>query len=125
MSLKVAQLIELMYMDGCRKLPLRKMAESINLSPTHLCYLFKSVTGDPPSKYFKSIRMQQAATLLSTTFLSVKEIRTKAGFRDESHFLRDFKKSFGMTPSQYRNRFAECVLCANDGENVRLRNNGQ
>jgi predicted transposase len=47
--------------------------------------------------------MQQAAILLTTTFLSVKEIVRRVGLTDESHFVRDFKRLYGMTPSEYRN----------------------
>jgi AraC-like DNA-binding protein len=57
----------------------------------------------PPAKFLKSLRMQQAATLLTTTFLSVKEIVRQVGLTDESHFVRDFKRIYGMTPSEYRN----------------------
>ena len=46
--------------------------------------------------------MKEAAVLLSTTFLSVKEIMARVGFSDESHFVRDFKKIYGMTPTEYR-----------------------
>jgi AraC-like DNA-binding protein len=47
--------------------------------------------------------MQHAATLLTTTFLSVKEIVRRVGCTDESHFVRDFKRFYGVTPSEYRN----------------------
>jgi AraC-like DNA-binding protein len=79
------------------------MAESVNLSPPYFCYLFKTITGVPPAKYLKSLRMQQAASLLTTTFLSVKEIVRRVGVTDESHFVRDFKRIYGVTPSEYRN----------------------
>lgn len=79
------------------------MAESVNLSPPYFCYLFKTITGVPPARYLKSLRMQQAATLLTTTFLSVKEIVRRVGCTDESHFVRDFKRIYGVTPSEYRN----------------------
>ena len=46
--------------------------------------------------------MQAAKELLETTFLSVKEIVALAGFNDESHFVRNFKKLYGVTPSEHR-----------------------
>jgi AraC-like DNA-binding protein len=104
MAERVQRLIELMQGDPSRNLTLNKMAESANLSAPYFCYLFKTITGVPPAKYLKSLRMQQAATLLTTTFLSVKEIVRRVGLSDESHFVRDFKRVYGMTPSEYRNR---------------------
>lgn len=46
--------------------------------------------------------MQDATTLLVTTFLSIKEIIAQVGFKDESHFVRDFKRIYGVTPTEYR-----------------------
>jgi transcriptional regulator GlxA family with amidase domain len=104
MDSRITRVIELMRGDLDRAFPLRRMAESVNLSPTRLCYLFKSETGTPPARFLRSLRMCNAATLLTSTFLSVKEIRARVGFTDESHFVRHFKKVYEMTPSQYRNR---------------------
>lgn len=64
----------------------------------------------PPAKYLRLLRMQEARELLETTFLSVKEIRTRVGFGDESHFMRDFKKACGMTPAQYRQEYLRTHL---------------
>ena len=104
MAERVKRVIELMQDDPSRNFTLGKMAESVNLSPPYFCYLFKSITGVPPAKYLKSLRLEQAAMLLRTTFLSVKEIVGRVGLSDESHFVRDFKRSYGLTPSEYRNR---------------------
>ncbi len=102
MAERVKRVIELMQVDPSRNFSLGKMAQSVNLSAPYFCYLFKSITGVPPAKYLKSLRMQQAAMLLSTTFLSVKEIVIRVGLTDDSHFVRDFKRIYGMTPSEYR-----------------------
>src|SRR6185295_9447946 len=104
MAERVKRVIELMEGDPSRAFSLGEMAESVNLSPPYFCYLFKSITGVPPARYLKSLRMQQAATLLTTTFLSVKEIVRRVGCTDESHFVRDFKRIYGRTPSEYRHK---------------------
>lgn len=103
MAERVKRVIEIMQRDPSRNFTLGKMAESANLSAPYFCCLFKSITGVPPAKYLKSLRMQQAATLLTTTFLSVKEVVSRVGLTDESHFVRDFKQLYGVTPSEYRN----------------------
>ena len=103
MAERVKRVIELRQGDPSRSFTLGKMAESANLSAPYFCYLFKTITGVPPAKYLKTLRMQQAATLLTTTFLSIKEIVRRVGLTDESHFVRDFKRLYGMTPSEYRN----------------------
>ena len=104
MAERVKRIIELMQGDPSQNFTLGKMAQSVNLSAPYFCYLFKSITGIPPAKYLKSLRMHQATVLLTSTFLSVKEIVRDVGLADESHFVRDFKRIYGMTPSEYRSR---------------------
>jgi transcriptional regulator GlxA family with amidase domain len=103
MAERVKRVIERMQGDPSRTFSLGEMAQSVNLSPPYFCYLFKTITGVPPAKYLKILRMQEAANLLTTTFLSVKEIVSRVGCSDESHFVRDFKRIYGVTPSEYRN----------------------
>src|SRR5215204_7354201 len=103
MADRVKRVIELIHEDPSRTFSLAEMAEAVNLSGPYFCSLFKAITGVPPAKYLKVLKMQQAATLLTTTFLSVKEIVRCVGLADESHFVRDFKRLYGMTPSEYRN----------------------
>jgi len=120
MAERIKRVIERMQGDPSRTFSLGEMAESVNLSPPYFCYLFKTITGVPPAKYLKTLRMQQAATLLTTTFLSVKEIVSRVGCTDESHFVRDFKRLYGVTPSEYRNG----VPSENERKPIRTSNNG-
>ena len=102
MDQRVLTVIALMKHDPRQALPLSRLAQSVNLSTTRLWYLFKAETGTPPGRYLRTLRMQDAATQLVTTFFSVKEIMARVGFTDESHFVRDFKRIFGVTPTEYR-----------------------
>ena len=83
---------------------LEALAQAVNLSPSRLHQVFKDETGMSPAKYLKVLRLEQAKTLLEGSFLSVKEIRGRVGFGDQSHFARDFKAHFGLTPTEYRAR---------------------
>ena len=103
MAERVQGVIELMRRDPGRDFTLAEMAASANLSRPYFCYLFKSMTGSPPRRYLKLLRLQYAATLLTTTFLTVKDVVERAGCADQSHFVRDFKQMYGKTPSAYRN----------------------
>lgn len=49
--------------------------------------------------------MQLAKDLLETSFLNIKEIMSRVGFRDQSHFARDFRSTFGLSPIEYRKQF--------------------
>src|SRR5829696_4401941 len=102
---RVREAVALMRENLHRELPLSEIAQFVNLSSWRLCHLFKAETGTSPTHYLKWLRMQRAKDLLETTFLSVKEIRDKVGVRDESHFVRDFKGFYGLSPMQYRISF--------------------
>jgi transcriptional regulator GlxA family with amidase domain len=101
MDQRVEKAIRLMQENLNRKLLPIEIARAVNLSLAHLRYLFKAETGMSPAQYLRSLRMRQAGRLLETTFLSVKEVMHRTGVNDESHFTRDFKKVYGMTPAQY------------------------
>jgi hypothetical protein len=49
--------------------------------------------------------MERAKDLLESSFLSVKEIAYQVGLNDESHFVRDFKSTYGFSPALYRSNF--------------------
>ena len=49
--------------------------------------------------------MERAKDLLESSFLSVKEIAYQVGLNDESHFVRDFKSTYGFSPALYRLNF--------------------
>ena len=85
---------------------LDEMAQFVNLSQSRLRYLFKREIGMPPAHYLRAFRLERAKELLETTFLSVKVIISTIGANDQSHFIRQFKKSYGLTPAQYRLRHA-------------------
>jgi len=83
-------------------LQLRGLAESVNLSTSRLRHLFKVERGFTVLQYQRALRLEKSRALLATTFLSVKEIITLVGINSDSHFASDFKRTFGLTPTEYR-----------------------
>jgi two-component system response regulator YesN len=102
MDHRVQKILRLMKEDLRRRLTPGEIARAVNLSPAHLRYLFKAETGMSIMQYQKTLKLEEARRLLEQTFLSGKEIMSRIGITDESHFVRDFKQSYGMTPAQYR-----------------------
>jgi two-component system, response regulator YesN len=83
-------------------LSLGDLARDLNLSVSRLRCLFKSEVGVPIHSFMKRERLHRARDLLATTFCSVKEISALIGAGDTSHFVRDFKRAFGTTPTSFR-----------------------
>lgn len=105
MEERVRQVISMMEAYLHQPPSLEELAGSVNLSSSRLHQLFKVETGHPPARYLRLLRMRETKRLLETTFLSVKQIMARVGATDESHFVRDFKKAYGLTPAKYRERF--------------------
>ncbi len=83
------------------------LSAAANLSPRHLCAVFKRETGMALREYLQSLRMAKAADMLLSTARSVKEVATAVGCSASSNFDREFKRAYGVRPSEYRNRAIE------------------
>jgi len=106
MDERVRATIAFMITNLHRKITPLELARSVRLSPAHLRELFKDETGTSITRYRNQLRLARAKHLLETTFLSIKEVAASVGIGEISHFVRDFKKAYGMTPSEYRNAIA-------------------
>ena len=83
------------------------LAEEFHLSGQYISQLFKSEIGVNFLSYLTSIRMEKAKQLLLSTALPIAEISAQSGYGDYRVFTKVFKKSEGVTPSQYRRDFLE------------------
>jgi AraC-like DNA-binding protein len=82
-----------------------ELAETINLSKSRFKELFKQKTQLSPIQFVRHLRFEKAKELLEKTHLTVKQIGFAVGINDQSHFVRDFKKKYGISPTEYRNKF--------------------
>jgi len=81
------------------------LAKLVGLSISRLRHLFRHEMGTALTQHLKEVRLRRAEHLLRTSFLSVKQIAEEAGHISGSHFSREFKKVFGVSPTAYRRRF--------------------
>ena len=82
------------------------LATLINVSPSYLCRQFKKIYQTSPIKYLIRLRMFKAQELIRTQpFASIKEIGYLCGYKDPSYFCAEFKRSFHITPMQYKEEF--------------------
>ena len=89
------------------EISLSVLAEEFHLNPQYISQLFKTEIGVGFLAYLTSIRMERAKKLLLTTNLSIAEVSEQSGYADYRVFTKVFKKSEGITPSQYRRDFLE------------------
>ena len=89
------------------ELSLSALAERFPLNPQYISQLFKNEIGVGFLAYLTNIRMEKAKKLLLSTPLSVAEVAERSGYGDYRVFTKVFKKTEGVTPSQYRRDFLE------------------
>ena len=104
MDVRVKHIIEVFSAELQHDLSEEAVSKRVNLSAARLRQLFKKDTGLSPMKYLKRLRMIRAAKLLRSSFLSIKEIASRTGSGDTSHFVRDFRKEYGLRPTEFRVR---------------------
>jgi len=104
MDPRVKHVVAFISKNYHRKLTLKEMADSVNLSTWWLCHLFREHLDTSPDRLLTQVRMKKARELLENSFLTVKEVRTEVGIRDASTFTRGFKAEFGVTPAKCRER---------------------
>lgn len=104
MDIRVSRVITLMEEHSTEPLSVSDLAREVNLSPSDLTRLFHHQTGRSPGRFDKERRLERAHHLLTSTFLTVKQVMAAVGWNDPSHFCREFKRRFGATPREFRRR---------------------
>ena len=80
------------------------VARSLGVSDGHLSHVFKKETSYTLSAYLTNYRMHKATELLRDCRVKVYEVAESVGYRDITYFSSAFKKSVGMSPSEYQKR---------------------
>lgn len=96
----IVKYIEENYAD--EELSLNTLASHVNFSPNHLSMVFSQQTGSTLIKYITDFRMNKAKELLKCTNKKNNEISLMIGYKDPHYFSYLFKKTQGVTPTQFR-----------------------
>jgi AraC family transcriptional regulator, arabinose operon regulatory protein len=94
--------LDLLAGDIKHKLRIEPLSQALNLSTSRLRHLFHDQLAMSPAQVLKVLRLQAANELLTSTLMRSKEVMAAVGLNDPSHFARDFKQAYGITPSQLR-----------------------
>jgi len=96
----VLRVREWLYAHAEQNVSIHSLAKVAGPSPYYLVKAFHKHVGLPPHKYQTTIRINRARQLLKSG-APISEVACQAGFFDQSHLNRWFKKTLGMTPGQY------------------------
>ncbi|HEX8140426.1 MAG TPA: AraC family transcriptional regulator [Pyrinomonadaceae bacterium] len=85
---------------------LASLARRAGMSPFHFARIFQELAGTPPHRYLVKVRLAQAAERLRDG-AGVTQTCFSTGFTNLSHFIRLFRRTYGLTPSQFARRSSQ------------------
>lgn len=97
----IRQVSDIVEQEPDGELTLAAMAGRLHVNSSHLSRLFKQEIGEPFTDYVLSRRMERAKAVL-VAGSTVSEASLKLGYKDTSHFIRVFRKYWGVTPGELK-----------------------
>lgn len=88
--------------EHCRRLTLDELAREAGVHPVHLSRVFRRCIGEGIGEHVHRLRVRTACERMLAPHAGLAEIGFSAGFADQSHFTRSFRKITGMTPAAFR-----------------------
>jgi AraC family transcriptional regulator len=85
---------------------LNDLAKAVEIHPTHLARVFRQFERCTVGDYIREVRINYARQRMLSSNEPFVEIALAAGFADQTHFTRSFKRSTGMTPTEFRRIFS-------------------
>jgi AraC family transcriptional regulator len=101
----LAQVRELLHDRFAERLVLDEIAGAVGVHPVYLCRVFRQQYGCTVGDYVRKLRLDFASRQLATSSASLGEIAFAAGFADQSHFTKAFRRASSMTPAEWRHHF--------------------
>lgn len=96
------QLIEYLKEHISENISLEDLAGVLGLSVFHFSRTFRADFGSPPHAYIMQERIKHAQQLMAYKALPLKLVAARAGFSDQSHMTRLFRRFLKVTPGEYR-----------------------
>jgi AraC family transcriptional regulator, transcriptional activator of pobA len=98
----VGEALEFIQRRCFEGISLKDVAAAVHRTPAHVASAVKEATGFAVGEWILSGRVTEAATRLVHTDERVSEIGRRVGWPDTTHFIRQFKKIYGLSPSAWR-----------------------
>ena len=105
----IADVIQYLHANYSERITLEQLTRKFHINRTSLGRDFLEATGTTIMTYLMKLRLYVASQLLKETTLPVSEIFERVGFNDPAHFGRQFRKHYGLSPSEYR-RLNNCLI---------------
>ena len=104
---QVQKAVQALHEDCARQWTLEALASHAGLSRTSLAERFRKTMGNTPLNYLRTVRMQKAMGVLSTSERSLEQIAQEVGYQDAFSFSKVFKRTLGVAPRDFRRQDAQ------------------
>ena len=104
------RVIDLLHSEFRRDLRISELAAEAGVHPVYLARVFRRIRRQTPGEYAQRLRVKFVSERLSIPEEGIAEIAVQAGFADQSHLGRIFKRYTGMTPGEFRGVFVSSRL---------------
>jgi AraC-like DNA-binding protein len=85
-----------------RPLSLADISDAMDVSPYHLCRVFRELTGVPVHRYRDQLRLRASLEMIAERNLTLLDVALTLGYSSEAHFSDAFRRAFGMRPGAFR-----------------------
>ncbi len=107
---KIRQSEEYLQQNFSRDVSIECLAKHVGMGARNFVRRFKAATGHLPGAYMQMLRVAAAKELLEHGATSIQAVASKVGYDDVAFFRALFKRHSGMTPAEYRARFANMTF---------------
>ena len=104
------EMLGFVHANFAQPLSMKDIADSAILNKNRCTALFKKYTNMSPIKYLNEYRLYTAKNMILHTDKSISDISADVGYNQISHFIEQFRLSYGMSPLKYRNKFGREAL---------------
>jgi two-component system response regulator YesN len=101
----VERAIEFIRTNLNREISLDDVASYTHFTSSYLANLFKKATGETVVEYISRLKMEKAAELVCNPDAKIAAVAQSLGYSDRRYFSELFRRRFGCTPSEYRDKF--------------------
>jgi AraC-like DNA-binding protein len=110
--MRIARVLKEVHIDSARPLTVEGMSKRAGMSVAAFHHNFKLVTGSSPLQYLKRIRLDRAKRLMIHDGYNASTAAKAVGYESASQFSREFKRQFGVTPTEDVERVREVATAA-------------
>ncbi|MFC5649224.1 AraC family transcriptional regulator [Paenibacillus solisilvae] len=103
MERQIKQAVRYLSYQFAKPIAIDDLSRSLGYHRTHLSKMFKQYTGLSPMQFLLKVRMERARELLTgQVHLSIDQVASSVGYSDALYFSKQFRKTFGSSPTEYR-----------------------